>query len=191
MTELPPPPAATGRLRGTDDRVTHHVLMALRRIIRTIDLHSRTLEQRFGLTGPQILVLREVNRQGACSVGELARAAHLSQATITGIVDRLERKGIVRRRRSTKDKRRVLVRTTAAGQAVLDAAPPLIQDSFTAAFRELPHAEQHQILASLERLVALFEARSLPAGPVLATGPLDSPADGDGEAGSPPDPVAG
>lgn len=170
------------RQDGTDATTTHRVVMALRRIIRTIDLHSRSLEHRFGLTGPQVLVLREVQRRQACPVGELARAAHLSQATITGIVDRLQRKGMVRRTRSAEDKRRVLVTATEQGAAVLAAAPPLLQDSFTEAFRGLPDDEQEEILAALERLVVLFEARGVSAGAVLATGPLD---------GAPPDPHQG
>jgi DNA-binding MarR family transcriptional regulator len=182
MTGGRPVSAEEPRPGGTDATTTHRVVMALRRIIRTIDLHSRSLEHRFGLTGPQALVLREVQRREACPVGELARAAHLSQATITGIVDRLERKGMVRRTRSAEDKRRVLVTTTDQGTAVLAAAPPLLQDSFTAAFRSLPDGEQEEILAALERLVVLFEARGLSAGAVLATGPLD---------GAQPDPHQG
>jgi len=154
------------------------VLSALRRIIRAIDIHSRTLVQRFGLTGPQLVVLRELLDRDGCSAGQLARAVTLSQATVTGILDRLERKGMVTRQRSADDRRRVLVAATAEARRALASAPPLLQNHFTAAFERLPKWEQHQILASLQRIVALMEADEVEAGPILTTGPLDASSEG-------------
>ncbi|HSL18147.1 MAG TPA: MarR family transcriptional regulator, partial [Methylomirabilota bacterium] len=60
------------------------VLAALRRIIRAIDLHSRSLVQRYGLTGPQLVVLKELIDRPPQSVSALAGAVNLSQATVTG-----------------------------------------------------------------------------------------------------------
>ena len=60
------------------------VLIAIRRIIRAIDLQSRKLVQSHGLTGPQALILKEVNRSQGLTAGELALKVSLSQATITG-----------------------------------------------------------------------------------------------------------
>ena len=87
------------------DATTMQVMAALRRIIRAIDLHSRSLVQRYGLTGPQLVVLKELVDASPRTVSELAAAVNLSQATVTGILDRLERKDMVIRRRDSKDKR--------------------------------------------------------------------------------------
>lgn len=106
---------------------------------------------------------------------------HISQATLTGIVDRLEVRGMVERERSSVDRRRVMVASTAAAKDVLRTAPPLLHDSFIEGFGALPEWEQTQILASLQRLVALMEARDISAGPILAAEPLDPPADCDPE----------
>jgi DNA-binding MarR family transcriptional regulator len=171
--------------------VTNDVMSALRRIIRAIDLHSRKLVQRYGLTGPQLVVLKELVARSPCTVGELARAVNLSQATVTGILDRLEKKSMVTRVRSTHDRRKVLVSHSEAAREVLAGAPPLLQDHFIDAFGGLPDWEQHQILASLQRLVALMEAGDVEAGPILTTGPLDASPEGTeaflGAEGAPPD----
>lgn len=158
--------------------VTTHVMAALRRIIRAIDLHSRSLVQRYGLTGPQLVVLKELLNRTPSSVGELARAVNLSQATITGILDRLERKSLVTRVRSTDDRRKVLVSCTDAAIEALAGAPPLLQEHFIEAFGRLPDWERLQILSSLERIVALMEATDVEAGPILTTGPVDASPEG-------------
>jgi DNA-binding MarR family transcriptional regulator len=154
--------------------MTGQVIAALRRIIRAIDLHSRALVQRYGLTGPQLVILKELLVGAPRSVGELAAAVNLSQATVTGILDRLERKGMVLRERSEADRRKVLVSPTGAAGDALAGAPPLLQEHFTDAFTRLPDWEQSQILSSLQRIVALMEAGDVVAGPILTTGPLDA-----------------
>ncbi len=152
---------------------TKYVMVALRRIIRAIDLHSRSLVQRFGLTGPQLVVLKELIEESPQPVNQLARSVNLSQATVTGILDRLERKVMVTRARDVNDKRKVLVSPTIAAEDALSGAPPLLQEHFTKAFLGLPDWEQTQILSSLQRIVALMEAGDVEAGPILTTGPLD------------------
>ena len=154
--------------------ITDDVLAALRRIIRAIDLQSRVLVQQCGLTGPQLQLLKELGRQDDRCLGDVARALHLSQATITGIVDRLEAKELVVRTRDLSDKRRIRVVLTPTGHTLLESAPSVLQEHFTAAFEGLAVWEKHQILASLQRVVALMEARELETSPFLATGPLDA-----------------
>lgn len=155
------------------------MLLALRRIIRAIDLHSRSLIQQCGLTGPQLVVLQSLSELGRVSVGELATTVSLGQATMTGILTRLEKRGLVERRRSAEDKRRMMVETTPAGVGVLREAPPLLQESFLRQFDGLEDWEQSLIISSLQRVVAMMEATSLDATPILTTGPMDGSPDSD------------
>jgi len=149
------------------------VLVALRRIMRAIDLHSHQLVQQLGVTGPQLVVLHELARGGAVPVSVLAKAVSLSHATVTGITARLERRGLVRRRDDETDRRRVLVEVTSKGAELLATAPLPIQDSFLREFGRLAEWERHLILSSLQRVVAMMEATDLDAAPILATGPID------------------
>jgi len=155
------------------DYICEEVLIALRRIIQSIDLHSRYLVRQFGLTGPQLIILQELSRLGEVSVGDLSKAISLSQATVTGILERLEKTGLVVRRRSEIDRRRVMVQATPACRDILKKAPPPMQESFTLQFKNLKDWEQTMILSSLQHLVCLMDAKNLDAAPFLATGPIN------------------
>jgi DNA-binding MarR family transcriptional regulator len=154
---------------STPEPIENQVLFALRRIIRSIDIHSRVLGKNYGLTGPQLVVLQEISRHAEISPGRLAKAVSLSQATVTGILDRLKQRGLVTQRRSECDRRSVLVRSTRDANHMLAAGPPIMQLSFIEAFNNLENWEQTMILSSLQRLVVLMEAEILDASPKLAT----------------------
>lgn len=160
--------------QNTSGSVCDQVLISLRRIIQSIDLHSRYLVKRVGLTGPQLVILQEVSKTGEVSTGEIARAISLSQATVTGILERLEKRNLVTRQRSDIDRRRVMVRTTPSGEELLNDAPPLMQESFVDEFSRLGDWEQSMILSALQRLVSMMDARNLKAAAILTTGPIDA-----------------
>lgn len=157
-----------------DRQTVEQVLMALRAVMRAVDLHSRFLVAHYGLTGPQLIILRRLMKDGPSSITELCRAVKLGQATMTGILDRLTRKGLVRRERSRQDKRKIMVAITEQGTSVLDMAPPLLQESFTSRFLQLADWEQTLILSSLQRVAAMMDATMDGASAVLASGPIVS-----------------
>jgi DNA-binding MarR family transcriptional regulator len=163
--------------RTTPDRCDE-VLVALRRVIRAVDLHSRALVRSHGLTAPQALVLKEVVAARELAVGALAQRVSLSHATITDILNRLERRALVVRSRSEMDRRRVLVRATPAAEQTLERAPPLLQESFASRFSQLADWEQTLLLASLQRIAALMDAERIDAAPVLAAGTVEDAAEG-------------
>ena len=148
------------------------VLIALRQIIRAIDLHSRYLVKNFGLTGPQLLILMETARAEGQSVGEIAAGVSLSQATVTDILDRLELKGLISRARSTTDKRRMTVGLTKQGKEVISNHPSLFQAQFLSRFDELEEWEKTSILSSLQRVASMMRADVITAPPVLDSGPI-------------------
>ncbi|MBT8341878.1 MAG: MarR family transcriptional regulator, partial [Desulfatitalea sp.] len=71
------------------------MLVSLRKITQAISQHSKDLHRRYGLTGPQLVILNEIANHNTISVSELARSISLSQATVTDILNRLDRKGLV------------------------------------------------------------------------------------------------
>lgn len=148
-------------------------LILLRRIVRAIDVHAKQLSKASGLTAPQLILLQVLDEQGDITVGELARAMNLTQATVTSILDRLERKALVRRMRSQTDKRRVLVSLTDNGYELLKQAPPPLQMLFSRHFNDLKNWEQSMIIASLERVAWMLDAEHLDAAPMLEVGAID------------------
>ena len=90
-----------------------------------------------------------------------------------GILERLEKREFISRRRSNNDRRRAPVKTTSSGERLLDSAPPLMQESFVEQFGRLQNWEQHMILSALQRLVTLMDAKQIDAEPILTTGRID------------------
>ena len=149
--------------------IGEHVIIALRRVIRAVDLHSRNLAASHGLTGPQALLLKAL-QHGKLSAGELASRVSLSQGTVTDILNRLEKRGLIMRLRDATDRRRVLVEATRQGLAVLEESPPLLQERFIQRFGQLEEWEQTQLLASLQRIASMMDAEDIDASPVLSSG---------------------
>lgn len=164
------------------------MLVALRRVIRAVDLHSRRLVHSHGLTGPQAVIIGEVIGSQGLTAGELARRVNLSQATVTDIVKRLEMRGLLCRSRDERDRRRVFVSTTEAGQKIHANAPPLLQETFVERFESLPDWEQSLLLSAIQRIAALMDAEGLDAAALLSSEEFAAPfADSDAkDAGDPP-----
>ncbi|MFH1033417.1 MAG: MarR family transcriptional regulator [Pseudomonadota bacterium] len=146
------------------------ILLSLRRITRAIDLHSRSLALRCQLTAPQLVCLRHLVEEGSGTSGGLARKVSLSQATVTGILDRLEARGLVGRQRDGSDRRRVIVTPTPAGQALAAQAPMPLQERFAGKLAGLPLKEQARLDQALRQIVEMMEVEDLPVAPVLAAG---------------------
>lgn len=149
------------------------VLVALRRVIRATDLHSKHLAKTTGLTAPQILLLQTIRDKGEITIGVLANEMSLSQATVTSILDRLEKRELVYRERSKEDKRKVYVYLTDQAADVLMDAPIPLQDHFARQFDNLQEWEQTMIISSLQRVAQMMDAQHIDASPVLDIGILD------------------
>ena len=150
------------------------ILISLRRITRAIDIQSKRLVKKSGLTAPQLVVIQALRRDGEMPPSAIARAVSLSQATVTSILERLERAALVRRRRSDTDRRVVLVGLTPEGLAKAESAPELLQSGFIRAFGELETWEQHMLIASVQRIAELMDAEDLDASPILEVGEIQS-----------------
>lgn len=164
------------------------MLRSLRRIIQAVDLYSRKLASQHGLTGPQLVCLREIRRQGPVNPGFLARSVSLTPPTVSGILDRLEVRGLLTRQRRSRDKRQVLVRLTDEGERVLGQTPLPLQELFTRRLSALPEDRRETIARALRQVVELMEAEDIDAAPLLARGEanpdvLDMPAVGPDEPG--------
>ncbi|AZY49763.1 MarR family winged helix-turn-helix transcriptional regulator [Bordetella avium] len=133
------------------------ILRALRRITRSIALHSRQLAAVSHITAPQLMCLRAVIASGPSTATAISREIHVSPSTVVGILDRLEDKGLIRRERGREDRRIVFVTATPAGRALASEAPSPLQKHLADALNALPELEQATITLSLERIVSLME----------------------------------
>lgn len=145
-------------MAGDEDHYSKELMGSLRKIMQSVDIHSKNLKRTYGLTGPQLLVIEEVVSQEGISVSELAISICLSRPTVTDIVNRLERKKFISKKRSEKDKRRVMITPLSRSYEILEKAPPLLQETFTDRFESLEQWEQLMLISSLNRIVHLMSA---------------------------------
>ena len=150
------------------------ILVSLRRITRAIDLQSKRLQKDTGLTTSQLLVMDAIDKLGSPSPSAIAKEVVLSQATVTNILDRMERHGMVTRSRTSRDRRLVRIDLTDDGQKMLNDAPELLQAGFLKEYRRLPDWQQNMLVASLQHIAYMMDAEDLDASPILVLGELDS-----------------
>lgn len=166
-------PTELGIEREPDRQAALDILRSLRGILRHITTHSRKLARETGLTLPQVACLRALGDapSGEATIAELARAIELSSPTVTGLVDRLERRGLALRSRGTRDRRKVFVSLTETGHERVNSLPHHTQETFFAALMSLDPKERADLRASLERIAELMETEvGFEPAPYLDTG---------------------
>lgn len=134
------------------------IVQGLRRIVRALHSYSQDVRARYGLTGPQLWALKTLRRTGAMPVGRLAGALAVHQSSLSLLLDRLERRELVQRRRSRADQRVVEVSLTRRGAAMADDAPEAAQGRLLHALDHMPAAEVRQLSVAVQRLVTAMEA---------------------------------
>ena len=157
-------------MNNINDERCRNLLIALRKIIQAIDQHSISLKKQFGLTGPQLIILQSVLTNDLLSVTQLSKNVSLSQATVTDITKRLEKKEYITRKRSLTDKRKTNIALTEKGQMILKEVPPFLQEQFTDRFSKLENWKHMMIESSFERVVSMMSAEDIDASPMMIIG---------------------
>jgi DNA-binding MarR family transcriptional regulator len=143
------------------------LLVALRQINRAIDLQSKKLEKETGQTTPQLLLLKELAKDGRAKPSMIAKSVHLSHATVTSIVDRLAKSGMVTREKSEDDGRSVEIVLTEQGRDCVQNAPELLQEDFLLALSKLEPWEQNLLISSVQRIAMMMDANRFESAPIL------------------------
>ncbi|MCH9675341.1 MAG: MarR family transcriptional regulator [Gammaproteobacteria bacterium] len=155
------------------EKRSDHALTVMRQILRKTEIHARDLARAAGLTASQRMLLQVLEEIGEAKAGMVASRLGITQATTTSLVDRLEKAGLVQRRRFDTDKRQVWISLTQAGRARLSRAPDGLQELFEGRFEALEAWEQSMLIASLERIAGMLDADTLDAAPLLDSGVID------------------
>lgn len=137
---------------------SYDVLHAIRQLLRRVSEHSRRLSRESGLTVPQLLCLKSLASQdGPTTVVEVGNAVDMSPSNVSGVLDRLEKSGLVERTRGTEDRRKVFVQLTKAGGARAQDLPSPLQDGFVSRLTELDPTERRHIGEVLQKLIAMMD----------------------------------
>jgi len=91
----------------------------LRNIASTIKKNGRTILKKYNMTSPQFVALQWISETGTLTIGELSKKISLAFSTTTDLIDRLEKKGFVKRVQDVKDRRVVRIHILDKGQKII------------------------------------------------------------------------
>ena len=145
------------------------ILIKIRKIVRSINLESKKIQKTHGVSIPQVLCLSYLNKSEnyQASQGEIRKFLHLNSSTTSGIINRLDQKGLVARLPKLGDKRVVTIALTSKGEKLLKQIPALLHDQLSEKLQKQDALTLENISSSLELLVNLLEIDELEASPMI------------------------
>jgi DNA-binding MarR family transcriptional regulator len=153
---------------------TTEILIKIRKIVRSINLESKKIEKEHGVSIPQVLCLhflRDMDNFQA-GQGEIQKFLNLNASTTSGIIKRLEAKGLLARLPKSGDKRTTNIALTSPGDKLMEKMPSLLHEKLAEKLKKLDENTLLNIQSSLELLVNLLEIDDVEAFPLISSDDL-------------------
>ena len=148
---------------------TTDILIKIRKIVRSVDIESKKIQREYGVSIPQVLCLNFLNSSPnyQSTQGEIRKFLNLNSSTVSGIINRLEKKGFLARLPKSGDKRVVNIALTSAGEKLLSTIPSLLHEQLSERLQKLEDNELKKVEESLETLVGLLDIEQVEASPLI------------------------
>jgi DNA-binding MarR family transcriptional regulator len=141
----------------------------IRRVFQVVNEQSKRVERETGLTGPQVWGIKVIAEHGNIRVSDLAKKMYLHPTTVVGILDRLEKRGLVSRSRSKEDRRVVDVSLTCEGRNLVADSPEAASNKLTRGLEALSVDDLNVIHQGLHRLTNILDATDIPPALIGST----------------------
>lgn len=141
------------------DDIIDQIVFRIRRLIQAEERHTKDLNKKYAVSAPQLNSLTALLKNGPSTPSQIARHILVESSTVTGIIDRLEKKGLVRRIRSAEDRRKIYVELTHAGRSLASHAPPPIRAELHRGLKGLDQSKLEAVLDGLTVLTELLDKR--------------------------------
>lgn len=139
---------------GRHQQVTLTVLKQFRLIFGSVRHHFRQVEERCGISGSQLWVIREVHDEPGIGVSALATKLSIHQSTCSQLVDALAVRGLLTKVRLGDDQRRVGLTLTSMAKKILAKAPGPAEGLLPMALSELSTSSLLTLSAHLDKVIA-------------------------------------
>lgn len=152
---------------------TTEILIKIRKIVRSVDIESKKIQKEYGVSIPQVLCLSFLNKSTnyQSTQSDIRIFLNLNPSTVSGIINRLERKGLLARLPKSGDKRVVNIALTSAGEKLLSTIPSLLHEQLSDKLKKLADSELRKVEESLNTLIRLLDIEQVEASPLIT---LDS-----------------
>ena len=150
---------ATDKIAPSDQ--TKQIIFSIRRLIQANELYTKELNKKYHVSAAQLNCILTLYEYGPLPPSKIASHIMVKSSTVTGVVDRLERKGFVERMRNSPDRRVITIQLTEAGKKLAQNAPPPIQQKIIDGLRQTEKAGIDQIVWSLNMLTDMLDVQDL------------------------------
>ncbi len=137
------------------------IIQQIRRLMQAGERYTKELNKTYQVSAPQLNCLMALNEHGSLPPSRIARLIMVNSSTVTGIIDRLEHKGLVARKRNSPDRRVIFIELTDAGRDLAQSAPPPFQQKIVEGLNRLSDDDLGEILRSLSRLTRMLDVHDL------------------------------
>ncbi|HKK74266.1 MAG TPA: MarR family transcriptional regulator [Saprospiraceae bacterium] len=147
------------------------VLTSLRRIIRTVNLESKRIEKEHGISIPQLLCLNFLKDRPSyqASQKEIKDVLSLNASTVTGIINRLEKKGLIAKLPRRDDRRVANISLTAKGLSLMQETPEPMHLRLTENLGKLSDSELQELRKAFRLISDFLGAGAIDASPILTS----------------------
>ena len=129
------------------------ILQKFRIIVRAAQKYSQKVEKMLGVSGAQLWIMKEIDREPGLRVGQIASLLAIHQTTASNLLDVLEKKGMICKTRLSADQRIVNLSLTSKGRSLLVNAPELTRGLLPEALSQLGHDDLKKLGESLDVLL--------------------------------------
>ena len=145
------------------------ILTRIRQIVRSVNLESKRIQKELGISIPQLLCLSFLNDQKnfQASHKSIKGFLQLNASTVTGIISRLEKKGLVARLPKQQDKRVGLIVITAKGVELLEKAPEPLHEQLSFKLKELSPQKLQKLQDSFDTIIDFLNIEQVDAAPII------------------------
>jgi DNA-binding MarR family transcriptional regulator len=146
------------------------ILVQIRQIVRSINLESKRIEKEYGISIPQLLCLDFLNGKETfqASHKEIKGFLKLNASTVTGIISRLESKGLVARLPKRDDKRVGLIAITANGVKMIKNTPEPLHQQLSSKLKMLPPEALNKLQTSFETIIDFLNIEVVDSAPIIS-----------------------
>jgi DNA-binding MarR family transcriptional regulator len=137
------------------------IIYQIRRLIQAKELYTKELTKKYQVSASQLNCLLALHENGPLPPSQIARHIMVKSSTVTGIIDRLEQKGLVQRTRTSSDRRVITIQLTDSGTSLAENAPPPIQQKILEGLKRLPKSEMKKIVRGLCTLTQMLDVEDL------------------------------
>jgi len=140
---------------------TRNIIFSIRRLLQAKEIYTKELNKKYQVSASQLNCILALYDYGPMPPSQIARHIMVNSSTVTGIIDRLEKKGLVERWRISQDRRVITIQLTEAGTKLAENAPPPIQQKVIDGLKNLPLKEIEKIVKSLNMLTGMLDIQDL------------------------------